>query len=1176
MTMVRRLSVLSGFVVGAALVAALVQSIGVSAEPAAAPSAALLPASHVDDFAGKPRLLVLSDIGNEPDDQMSLVRLLMYCNEIDIEGLVATTSTWQREAAHPETMRELIAAYGEVRPNLLKHAPGWPEASRLDALVASGQPAYGMAAVGTDRMSAGAQLVVRAADRDDPRPLWVSVWGGANTLAQALSYVRSTRTPADVDRLIAKLRVYSISDQDDAGPWIRREFPGLFYIVKPSTPDGDEYYSATWIGISGEGWYRSFQGADLTTITNEWLDANIRSKGPLGKHYPRWMFIMEGDTPAYLGLTNNGLNSYRNPSWGGWSGRYNYRTPYGETRPIWTQGGDAGRVNSQDAIVAADGRTYSSDQATIWRWREAYQHDFAARMDWTVKGYAEANHNPVVVVNGQKGTGPIAVSAPAGQPVVLDASGTTDPDRHQLRYTWFHYAEAGAAAGPQAQVKLDGADTAKATVTPSAGGRGRGGPGGGPAGGAAAAHIILAVTDNGSPSLTSYRRVILSVAGGTPPAQRSAQAAGGPQAPAGQQPAGIPVAAGGVRQAGAQPPQAAALPAPSLAPLGPDRTITEADCTTAKLGSTIPVSAIGEPVSAVTLSAPRWVAATAMALAHCEVDGSMAPIDKSATAKPINFRVWLPASWNHRSAQQGGGGNNGVIPDLNGAGYSIGGRSPAALGFVTYGSDSGHQMAFGGMRGGPMPARGGAPGAAPGAAPGGARGAMPPQAGGPGAPPDARGMGGAPPGGQQGGLRAAGPPGGASAADDWALNDEAMRNLGHLQLKKTHDAAMVLIERLYGERPRYNYFTGTSQGGREALTVAQRYPADYNGVISNVPIVNFSSLMLAPVLIRIQEKPLANWVTRAKVNAIRGEFMRQCDSLDGLVDGVIDNYMACRAIFDVGQGAPGRHPWAAKRCPNNIDPNPEDTSPDACLTDGQIATLEFVYSRLRFKTPLANGVTSFGMWLPNVDPSGSGLIQTTRFKGQEGAAPDAPNYTHLGIVGVTAFLMRDLAVNPLDYREEGAVARRRAEISPVLDSTNPDLSPFAKRGGKMIVTIGTDDTLASPGAQLDYYQSVIDKMGQAAVDSFARFFVIPQAGHGLSGRSYTIDGEGKALTAQAIPNSYERFAVLLDWVERGVVPDKSLTVRAGDRTKPLCSYPTYPRYTAGPPEAANSYTCAAR
>ncbi len=156
-----------------------------------------------------------------------------------------------------------------------------------------------------------------------------------------------------------------------------------------------------------------------------------------------------------------------------------------------------------------------------------------------------------------------------------------------------------------------------------------------------------------------------------------------------------------------------------------------------------------------------------------------------------------------------------------------------------------------------------------------------------------------------------------------------------MQLKKTHDAAFFIVERVYGERPRFSYFVGTSQGGREGLTVVQRYPADYDGVVSMVPIVNFTTLMLAPELIRIHEKPLANWVPPAKTAAIRAEFMRQCDNLDGLVDGVINNYMACRAIFAATYGKGDRRPWAAKRCPNNVDPNPADATTAACLTDGQ-------------------------------------------------------------------------------------------------------------------------------------------------------------------------------------------------------------------------------------------------
>jgi pimeloyl-ACP methyl ester carboxylesterase len=557
-------------------------------------------------------------------------------------------------------------------------------------------------------------------------------------------------------------------------------------------------------------------------------------------------------------------------------------------------------------------------------------------------------------------------------------------------------------------------------------------------------------------------------------------------------------------------------------------TITESDCTAVKLGDNIPVSAIGEPVSAVMLSAPRWNPAAKNAPAYCSVNGVMAPVDNSPTAKLINFQVAFPPAWNGRAVQLGGGGMNGTIPGLTG-----GAGSPFGLGYVTYGSDSGHQIGgFGG------PGRGAPKGPGPG--PGAARG-----------------------------------PGGPNPADDWALNEEAIKNLGYMQMKKSHDAAMVLIERMYASKPKYNYYVGTSQGGREALTVAERYPNDYNGVAANVPIVGFSSLMLGPALIRIQEKPQANWLTPAKVNAIRGEFMRQCDKLDGLVDGVINNYMACREIFDVKQGKPNRHPWASKRCPYNVDPNLSDTTAEACLTDGQISTLEFIYSRYAFSQPLANGVKTFGMWLPNTDPSGSGLIANTRFLGQEGAPEDAAPYNWIGVLGMSAFLMRDLHANPLDY-VEGKYNPRREELSAILDSDNPDFSAFARRGGKMIVAIGSNDTLASPGTQLDFYQAILDKMGHSKVDGFARLYVLPQTGHGLTGTNYTTDGDGKKLEAKPIPNTFDRLALLTDWVEKGTAPGKSVKVTAGDRSKPMCSYPEFPKYGKGPATDAESYQCSAK
>ena len=552
------------------------------------------------------------------------------------------------------------------------------------------------------------------------------------------------------------------------------------------------------------------------------------------------------------------------------------------------------------------------------------------------------------------------------------------------------------------------------------------------------------------------------------------------------------------------------------------RTISQADCIAARLGTSIPISAIGEPVSAVTLQAPRWVEAAGGLAAYCTVNGSMAPVDRAPTAKPINFQVAFPSTWSGRAAQLGGGGMNGSIPGLTG--------NPFGQGFVTYGSDSGHQM--GGARGGG--GRGGF-GAERGAAAGGAN---------------------------------------AANLDDWALNDEAIRNLGYMQLKKTHDAAMVLVERMYGARPTFNYFIGSSQGGREALTVAQRYPQDYDGVAANVPIVGFSSLMLARALNRIQEIPLDHWVTSAKVNAIRGEFMRQCDKLDGLTDGIVNNYMACREVFDVKQGQPGRHPWAARRCPDNKDPNPADTSANACLTDGQIATLEWVYSRYPVSS-LANGKTTFGMWLPNTDVSGGSIIANTRFLGQEGAGSNAGKYTWLGQLGVTGFLMKNLEANALDYTES-KYAERRHELSAILDSTNPDLSAFQKRGGKMIVAIGTNDTTAPPGEQLDYYKSVVDKMGRSNVDAFARLFVLPQTGHGLTGTTYITDGDGKPQEARQVPSTFDRVALLVDWVEKGVPPGKSIVVTGGGRSLPMCSYPEYPKYNKGPVDAAESYECSVR
>jgi hypothetical protein len=483
--------------------------------------------AYVDAYVARPRVIVLTDIANEPDDQMSLVRFLLYSNQWDVEGLVASTSTWMKARVRPDVILSVLEAYAKVQPNLLKHAPGFPSAASLRAVVMAGQAGYGMAAVGEGKATAGSDLVLRAAAKSDPRPLWVIAWGGTNTLAQALVDARRRLPPAQVDAIVSRLRVYAISDQDDAGPWMRREFPALRWIGMPSTQNGEEYYLATWTGISGDRFYRNGAGADFSTFTDEWVNANVRSKGPLGALYPHPCCIHEGDTPTFLGLINNGLAGAMSPAFGGWGGRYVWRQPHGETRPFWTQGGDSfpGNDTSRDTVVGSDGQEHTTDQATIWRWRTAFQHDFAARLDWSIKAPGEANHNPTVVVNGRSGTEPLEIEAAVGGRIVLDAAGTSDPDGNPLRLSWMYYPEAGmgipdlplrarrssppgvapgqggipsSPAGgppqPPPRVTIENASASKAIVVPTVAG---------------IAHVILIVEDQGSPSLTSYRRIIV-------------------------------------------------------------------------------------------------------------------------------------------------------------------------------------------------------------------------------------------------------------------------------------------------------------------------------------------------------------------------------------------------------------------------------------------------------------------------------------------------------------------------------------------------------------------------------------------------------------------------------------------------------------------------------------------
>ena len=443
----------------------------------------------------KLRVLVLTDIEADPDDSESLVRFLTYSNQWDVEGLIAVTSIHQKTRVAPETIHAILNAYKKVQPNLLKHEKGFPTYEFLNAKVKQGLAVYGMEGVGEGHDSQGSEWIIKVLEKPDPRPVWICDWGGANCLAQALWKIQHTKSPAQVQALVKKLRVYTISDQDDSGPWMRNTFSDLFFICSP----GYTYGHATWLGMSF-----GMPGSNKDVVSPDWLAKNIQQgHGPLGAAYPDVAYGMEGDSPTFLGLIPNGLNDPEHPDYGGWGGRYEYYKPelakdpdafsrpnwpetLPETHPLWT--------NAEDSVyVAADKKGYKSIQATIWRWREEYQNDFAARMAWTTKSYKDCNHPPVPML-----ATPDHFTVKSGQQFHLSAKGTYDPDGDSMSYRWLQYPEAGTyksivSFAPYATNLYDLPVTAPVVTSPQT------------------IHFILKVTDKGTPALTRYKRVIVTV-----------------------------------------------------------------------------------------------------------------------------------------------------------------------------------------------------------------------------------------------------------------------------------------------------------------------------------------------------------------------------------------------------------------------------------------------------------------------------------------------------------------------------------------------------------------------------------------------------------------------------------------------------------------------------------------
>jgi len=519
------------------------------------------------------------------------------------------------------------------------------------------------------------------------------------------------------------------------------------------------------------------------------------------------------------------------------------------------------------------------------------------------------------------------------------------------------------------------------------------------------------------------------------------------------------------------------------------------------LAAPIDASKIGLPTSGATIDSASLTAPSALAVAergptpaatitpaapqYCKVLGRIAPVDPKAP--PIVFQVNLPTQWNGRSVQYGGGGFNGVL--INGLGLLPAAPyekpSPLAQGFVTVGTDSGHQNQAG----------------------------QPPQV--------------------------------------FALNDEALLNFAHASYKKVRDVSVELMKRAYGRAPEKLYFIGSSEGGREGLTMAQRYPADFDGIFSRVPVIHWTGLQHVGLRDGFATMGEA-WIRPPQVKLVHDAVLAACDAADGLADGIVSDPVGCRQRFDVTK----------LRCTG--------AAGDQCLSDAQVRAVQTLNSSQRFDVELANGLREYpgrgpsGENAPSFGPTG-GWNAWWLGATSPSLPPQASNSIawFYGAGAIQYFYARDPGVDLRNYRMSDHAARVR-EVSALMDSTNPDLSAFAARGGKLVMMENLADYAQSPYAGIGYYESVVIKLGRANVDTFMRLYTAPGVDHVGTGA----------------PANVDMLAALADWVERGKAPQGLTLVEqaakppfAVTRARPLCQWPQVPRYKGGDAASAASFAC---
>ncbi len=422
----------------------------------------------------KPRVIATTD--GEVDDRSSMIRFLLYTCDFDVVGIVQVNSKFQKHGHSDEKWIEAqLEAYEQVLPNLRKHNPDYPETDLLRSVMRIGNETEADLWTAPPDMqtkdTAGAQLIIDTLLDDDPRPVHVLSWGGANTTAYALWKLK-TEYPTDrFEYAVSRIRIYCIWYQDGGGAWIQTNIPEAYI---------NEAYK--WDNVWDYESYDQARKQDRPSanppeiqeyMKPAWLNENVkRGHGILGAMTPQ-SYISEGDTPSFLHLINNGLAADLDYTLGGWGGRSAYDDP-------------AFPNHITDKMLADDGNA----NKMYWRWVPAAQNDFAARIDWCTKDFEHANHPPVATINGTR-----KVEVNPGENIKLDAS-ASDPDGNALTYKWWQYAEADSATSIVAIAQAESINQASFAVPNEPGKQ---------------LHIILEVADDGAPSLVGYQRILFNI-----------------------------------------------------------------------------------------------------------------------------------------------------------------------------------------------------------------------------------------------------------------------------------------------------------------------------------------------------------------------------------------------------------------------------------------------------------------------------------------------------------------------------------------------------------------------------------------------------------------------------------------------------------------------------------------